>query len=738
MNFSWIKIPSASVKAAFLVLAAALPVAFYLKTYDSVAIKSTILQLGTIAALAAWLAGALAARRFEVPARTLPFVLPAAGLFLWNLARFAASQYRVAALDGFLTQEIFLLSFILIPLNFPKENFRQLVLAAVGGWAVVVLYGLAQNLGVDPFIWRGSFGTNIFSTIGNPDYLAAYLVAASPLALAVTADVALAAPLRAASGILSAASGLVIVMTGAAPEIAVYLAAITGFIVMTAFRAEPAGRKFALLAAGLAVAVCAVFLIFQRPKPSAFSSFGRATSAIRSSSFEMAKRTGWLGTGPGSFWVHFPAFRSQEVLLTHQRHNIITYHTGNEPLEQWIEGGLPGLLLWSLLFVIVLYKGFPAVSGEFGGYAGALFVSVAGSLAVAMISLNSPRSPAVGWLLYFNAGLLALLASQRSSKPDKTLAIPVPFAALRWLLLGVVAAGACWGAVFSLRMFNSEMSHNMAIFHSKNDNWDAAIEAYGKETPGSQVYLMGQYFIGKVFQDRGAPGDLEKAVAQYGKLRRLAPDYVQADYSEGLALKKLGKYVQAISCLERQVRIDPVWEDAWLELAGLYKENGDLQKAENAMRRAAEAKALWGTVAGRTSEAKKEYGVIGIKARVIKGDLFVEEIYHDSPADKAGLRPGDRIFEITARPPAAYAGKDRQFQPRKFTMEKAAQALIGELGTEVTLIVRPLPSLDALKSGKGGEGKVKIIQLKRARTTLIPDTLSWDEAIQLMARSGDF
>ena len=108
--FSW----RSGVRSVLFCTAVMLPLAFYLRTYDSATIKITIAQLGFITALTIWLTGSIREGRIEIPASILPFMLPAFMLLAWNAIRFEFSQYRIAAFNGFLLQEIFLGTFILV------------------------------------------------------------------------------------------------------------------------------------------------------------------------------------------------------------------------------------------------------------------------------------------------------------------------------------------------------------------------------------------------------------------------------------------------------------------------------------------------------------------------------------------------------------------------------------------------------------------------------------------------
>ena len=174
----------ALLKGAFYFLAIMLPLAFYLRTYDAAMVKITMLQLGALAAAAIWLIGSITDGRFEVPEKSVPLLMPAVLLFVWNALRFIFSDYRLASFHGFILQELFLLTFILVLLNFSRADMRKALLMLMGAWCVVVIYGIAQYLDLDPFVWRGAFGARVFSTLANPTLLAAYLIICVPLGLA--------------------------------------------------------------------------------------------------------------------------------------------------------------------------------------------------------------------------------------------------------------------------------------------------------------------------------------------------------------------------------------------------------------------------------------------------------------------------------------------------------------------------------------------------------------------------
>lgn len=732
-------------RGSMLFLAVALPMAFYLRTYDSVTIKITLLQLGMLAGAAAWVWGSVSEGRFEVPLRSSPILLPAALLLLWNAVRFLFSDFRLAGTTGFVMQTAFLLSFILTVIAFSRRDLRRAVLMILGAWTVAVIYGLLQFAGLDLFIWRGAFGARIFSTLGNPTLFAAYSSLCVPLALSLACDEESPLWLRGAAAALSLLGAFLLAWTGD------FIARWIFMFLMAAYTAAT-WRILKFKARFVAVSLSAACLVLSMG-PLSKSLPGphkdRTPEFLRETwkgTVALIADQPLLGSGPGSFWVRYPAFRRPAVMLIEGWHNNQTDHPENELLEQWVDGGLPGVVLWLWLFSALLYKGWKSLSAvcqEDGKiYIGGLFAATVGSVLFMLVSVSS-RFPAPGWLMFFAAGLLGAGVAGTFGGPEKVLALPLPFGGARRVLAAAAMAGFLFLAYGAIMAFHSDIRHNLAIYHSKSGNWAEAVREYELEVPWAPAYVMSRYFTGNVYADRGEAGDSEKALARYKEVRAIAPDYVSVAYREATALQKLDRIPEAIERMERQVQLDPVWEDAWLKLAGLYRKAGDMQKAKGAEQQAGNAKALWESktapaAARSVLDNLRKSGGIGIKAKFVDGDLIVEKVFHNGPADKAGIKPGDQIFEISARGPEDFAEKGRIFQPNKFTPEQAARALMGLPGTKVTIIVWPYAKALHLKVADKPEGPVKIIQLQRVSARLIPEDLSSDAEIRSIAESRSF
>ena len=88
-------------EAVLLFLAFVLPLAFYLKTYDSVTVKAATLQLGTIALIISWILKIIERGRLEVPRAAWTMLAPALALLAWAGLRFALLGIACRLFPGF-------------------------------------------------------------------------------------------------------------------------------------------------------------------------------------------------------------------------------------------------------------------------------------------------------------------------------------------------------------------------------------------------------------------------------------------------------------------------------------------------------------------------------------------------------------------------------------------------------------------------------------------------------------
>jgi tetratricopeptide (TPR) repeat protein len=582
---------------ALLTTAFALPLAFYLRSYDTVTIKYTILQWGSLTMLFGWLWQGISRGRFQAPAASWTALLPALAYGAWMIVRFATEPYKLGALPDFLTQLTMLVGFLAAFLGFAggRSAARFATLTVAAAW-LVSLYGLAQAAGLDPFIWKGAFGKGVlgdraFSTLANPYLCASFLAVAVPLALTLDLDPETPGPVRAAALLLLPAGGTIVVLAGSAAGAAGFCASclLYAVIVPAALRTRPALRSagLALLAAAVVGAAAALIPATRRDAWSYASEFRRLTAAAE---LRMIAERPLTGFGPGSFSVHYPRFRSAELIKLEGGHNTMTQYPELPLLGAAVELGAVGAVLWLWLFGAALWTGARGASAlrragalQESTYAAGFCAAAAGALAAAHFGWTG-YAPAPGWYAWPLAGLAAGLAPLAARRAAVSV-YPLPVSeSIRRALYAPALLAFAGLAVFPGAWLRSDVNLNSGIYYAKEGNLPRAIELFASVRPGGAGWVMAQYFKGNALNDAGRH---EEALAAYDRLQTQAPDYVLVHAARGAAYAKLGDWTAAARERARQAELDPLYLEnlvAWAEAA---RAAGDLEQAKVAAGQAA-------------------------------------------------------------------------------------------------------------------------------------------------------
>lgn len=339
----------------------------------------------------------LAAPQFANDKEGLALIVAAAyGLRLLGTILAGKEPYRPSAIDGivllyfginvlasfashFLKESLFGLAKLLVYvfayfqfvwcLQYNTSKRSILVVSSlVVGALLVSLYGLYQyKMGVAPLAtWEDPTiedkATRIFSTLGNPNLLAGYLIPVLPLSFALSMIALfqkgrakwLAVPLLACTAIIKIA----ILLTGSrGAYIALLFVALTliGVGTIWLWRAYPKARLWIamvlLMVPVAAIAVVHFFLpSFEHRFMSIFSGSQHSSNAYRMnvwrSSWKMFLDNWWIGIGTGN-----KTFRLAYGL--YMRSGFDALGTYCVPLEIAVETGIPGLItyLWLLIAV---------------------------------------------------------------------------------------------------------------------------------------------------------------------------------------------------------------------------------------------------------------------------------------------------------------------------------------------------------------------------------------------------
>ncbi len=130
------------------------------------------------------------------------------------------------------------------------------------------------------------------------------------------------------------------------------------------------------------------------------------------------------------------------------------------------------------------------------------------------------------------------------------------------------------------------VSNNRWLEAESELNKAVSLDPSNVETLLTLAWFKLEHFKSNPLQ-AGLPSQ-EQAVAACRKILDVNPDNIKALGYEGIALRRLERYAEAIVPLERARQLDPGVYSTWSNLGTLYAVTGDLFKAEEYMRQGAE------------------------------------------------------------------------------------------------------------------------------------------------------
>ncbi|MFB0527651.1 MAG: tetratricopeptide repeat protein [bacterium] len=184
MNKRLIKYCNVIIEFGLPILAFLIALSFYLKTYDSCQIKITLLHIGAIIIIAAWLVKVIERGRLLESREQRLYAIPALFFLLSGIVSFSISPFRFTSFEELTRRVLYIGIFLVALIEFnSSEKVKRMFRWILAATFIAVFYGWVQFMELDPFIWKAAFGDRIFSTFGNPNFFAAFLVLVTPLIL---------------------------------------------------------------------------------------------------------------------------------------------------------------------------------------------------------------------------------------------------------------------------------------------------------------------------------------------------------------------------------------------------------------------------------------------------------------------------------------------------------------------------------------------------------------------------
>jgi O-antigen ligase len=370
--------------------------------------------------------GVVAKGRLPGEARWVPLVdVPVAVFVALSVAAWAFSTDREQSLfgerlqhQGLLTLLLYVGFFCLARVSITDERRLRLLSWAVAvGATLVAGYALVQKAGLDP-IWDGFLpGGRVFSSIGQANALAAYLVLAITLSVPLVAGVSTA--VRAVVLVAIAAMTAALVLTQSRGGFLGSLAATVVFAIVSLLTfSAPTRRLRYAVAAALAGVVVALAVA-----AAAAGGVDRLTSSDSSIRFhldawrvaaQIAVEHPVLGTGPETFPDVFPEY-SHDVLPA-DRANALDAFRVESPHDVYLGvaagSGIPALVAYLAViagFFVVVVRGVRGATRDLRLALVAALAAVAGHLVTdAFMSADVTST----WLFWVVTGAIVAVVSQ--------------------------------------------------------------------------------------------------------------------------------------------------------------------------------------------------------------------------------------------------------------------------------------------------------------------------------------
>lgn len=357
---------------------------------------------------------------------------------IWATVAWLLSVDRGTSLIGEPTQRAGLISMLVVvavlgAARVVVTSIRRLVglliTTAIAG-SIVALYGLIQILGVDP-IWESPAGSRVFSFIGQPNWLGAYLVITIPVTTSLLLATKRTVGRAAISVALVAQFGVLIGALSRAAWIGALAGALlgAGVTLIGSRRVNRLRRAIAMpLIVVLLTAVAAIGLVATSTQFDAERLTTRFGSTLDIDSFEARQRLAlwevalamaadrpWFGSGPDTYAVLFPNYRDS-VIDAYYAEQLAEYRpesSHNAYLDLAAGLGVPGLVI---LLALLVSAGFRLTRGlEVGAVKGPLLLGIlialiSHSVATAFMSIHVTSA----WVLWalVGAGLTAVDSSK--------------------------------------------------------------------------------------------------------------------------------------------------------------------------------------------------------------------------------------------------------------------------------------------------------------------------------------
>jgi O-antigen ligase len=282
-----------------------------------------------------------------------------------------------------------------------SQFISRFIMLPISLGVILVVYGQVQHQGWDPFLFVNAYGSNVFGTLGNPNFMSAFMGMIGALAFTMMLNKSLSLRVRIVLSALTMASIVIIYQT---KSVQGYLNLATGIIVTGLLWLFMSKKKtFAILASGLAGAGGAlIFLGLVNMGPlsdSLYKSSLAARGYYWRAGIKMLFDHPFFGVGMDGYGEWYRRSRNLEDTLVNPGIHSDAAH--NIFLDFASSGGFPLILIYLAILGLVILSVIRVVrrNNGFNPYFVALVAAWVAYQAQSFISINQIGLAIWGWVL---------------------------------------------------------------------------------------------------------------------------------------------------------------------------------------------------------------------------------------------------------------------------------------------------------------------------------------------------
>jgi len=587
--------------AAFIV-----PLAFYLNAHESFEMPKSAAFFSFTALAAALLFIKMALKKENVLFVT-PFSFPAALL----AAAFTASFISGAVFNpnAVLLHWQFLklclliiLSYFLIINTFFKRDIPRLLYIIIASHFIVSTYGVMQYFHMDIIKWV-SFGEGrVYSTLGNPDYMAAQFSVLIPVLIAV-----LLSPIKKLARFFTGLCilmmfFLIIVSQGRGAWLGFLGSLAYLFIMFGIFYGKSYFTRHKKFFISMGAFLVLLIILFTVPNPinrnpitdrlkQSFDLTGDS-AAVRlfywESALQMAAAKPVFGAGIGGFSLN-TAYYQRKVYdrwlkaapkMAAKVEPHVELYTHNDFLQTLAENGFLGFGIYLLLFFSAFFISIKLALKEDNLFYKNLLIGITASITAFLINglFNFPwRVAPTLILLWALFGIFSLYEKRSALQIKKIPAVPLA------VILGILAFIF---SVIQVRVFyaNVLVKQGQAQFAAGNyaqarDTFEKSLVSNARGTDRIELVL----YAGNAYN---ALTDTDTAIKYYNRGLAMFPHFIESHYNVANVYMAKGMKEQALEEYEKTLALNPKFTAAMNNMANLYFNGGDFEKAKDMYKRA--------------------------------------------------------------------------------------------------------------------------------------------------------